>query len=398
LLSREPTLRLLALVRARDDDTVAARRRALRTGLPLRDATRLEVVRGDMTAPDLGLSPRDRDAVFGRVDRVIHCAASIRFDLPLDQARRENVASTAAVLDLCRRLRARGRSGRLDHVSTAFVAGTRLERVGEEELFVGQAFRNTYEQTKCEAEALCRDARNDIPVVIHRPSIVVGRQSTGETTSYKAAYGPMRVLIGAYNRCPSVLNRLVPLPLPPDLAIDLVPVDYVAGAIATLFARDEVAGRCYHLAAGPEGAARLRGLADLTCAHFGTPRIRFRPPGAVGQSLGRRVAPVLKAIAPKLAAVLDVTFAYGFGMPEFDTANARADGVAAPPVTEYFERILGFAFRNRFGRERVTGRPRDAEPGSSRRLISAAERSGDHLADEHGMQQIVAANRAILSR
>ena len=52
------------------------------------------------------------------VTTVVHCGASISFDLPLEEARRINVDGTRAVLDLA------GRAGaRVVHVSTAYVAG-----------------------------------------------------------------------------------------------------------------------------------------------------------------------------------------------------------------------------------------------------------------------------------
>jgi nucleoside-diphosphate-sugar epimerase len=259
-------------------------------------------------------------------------------------------------------VRARGGSGRLDHVSTAFVAGRRTGRVGEEELFVGQTFRNTYEQTKCEAEALCREARAELPIVIHRPSIVVGRQRTGETTSYKAAYGPMRLLIDAYNRAPHLLNRLVPLPLPPDLSVDLVPVDYVAAALTSLWGRDDAVGRCFHLAAGAEGAATLRELVELTCDHFGTPRVRVLTPRAPLRLAGRLLAPLMGLVAPRAAKILGITYAYGLGMPLFDDANARAFGLTPPSVTQFFRAILAFATARGFG----------ARPRGTRTVLSEA--------------------------
>jgi thioester reductase-like protein len=356
LLDAHPAVRVLALVRAPDDVALARRTRALVGGLTPAQAARIHAVRGDMTAPRLGLGEHDWAQVLGRVDRVLHCAASIRFDLPLDVARRENVESTRTVLGLCRTLRARGRTGRLDHVSTAFVAGRRDGLVGEEELCVGQSFRNTYEQTKLEAEALCREVRDELPIVIHRPSIVVGRQSSGETSSYKAVYAPMRLLIRAYDTCPSVLNRLVPLPLPPDLRVDLVPVDYVASAIAALWSRDDVVGRCFHLAAGVDGAATLREIADLTCDHFDAPRLRIRRPGRGLRRLGRLVAPLMGPVAPRALAVASILFDYGLGMPSFDTSATRAAGLPAPAVMRYFDRILSFATASDFGRRPVAVR------------------------------------------
>ncbi|MBM4268878.1 MAG: SDR family oxidoreductase [Deltaproteobacteria bacterium] len=352
LLASDAERRLIALVRAPDDPTAERRRESIVSGLPPSVAERLEVVRGDVASPGLGLDDRAHDALLERIDRIVHCAASVRFDLPLHVARRENVESTREILSLCRQIRSRGREGRLDHVSTAFVAGRRKGLVHEDELDVGQEHRNTYERTKLEAELLCREAGGEIPVVIYRPSIVVGRRTSGETTSYKAAYGPMRLLIGAYDLCPAVLNRIVPLPLPPDLHVDLVPVDWVADAIVMLSSRAEAAGGCFHLAAGPRGAARLRELVTLACEHYGTPRVHCVEPGPGLRRLGNAFAPALARFAPKLHNVLSVTYAYGLGMPLFDDANAREAGVAAPPVSEYFERILGFAARTDFGRRR----------------------------------------------
>ena len=352
LVESHPDLHLIALVRASDDISLAGRHATLIKELPPAQAARVTVLRGDMVAPRLGLAERDWNDVVDRVDRVLHCAASIRFDLPLEVARRENVESTRTVLSLCRTLRARGRLARLDHVSTAFVAGRRAGVVGEDELFVGQPFRNTYEQTKLEAEVLCRSARDELPVVIHRPSIVVGHQATGRTSTYKAVYGPMRLLIGAYDTCPRVLNRLVPLPLAGDLRVDLVPVDHVASAIATLWLRGDAIGRCYHLAAGAEGAATVRELANLTCDHLGTPRVRCAAPGRGLRTVGRLVSRPLRAVAPRALAIASILFDYGAGMPIFDTTAARAAGVGAPAVTRYFGRILSFALSDDFGRAR----------------------------------------------
>src|SRR5262249_61228975 len=88
--------------------------------------------------------------------RVIHVAATTHFGLPLPEARRRHVGGTTQALRLCRRIRAHGREGRLDSVSTAYVAGDRTAVVCENELDVGQGLRNTYAQSKYERERRCR--------------------------------------------------------------------------------------------------------------------------------------------------------------------------------------------------------------------------------------------------
>jgi thioester reductase-like protein len=154
LLARDPDLRLVALVRARSGVSLARRRQRLVANLPPAHAARVAAVHGDLTRPALGLSPIEYEALVAHVDRVIHVAATTSFSHSLAEARRQNVGGTAEALALCRRLAAEGKSGRLDYVSTAYVAGDRTDLVGEDELDVGQGFRNTYEQSKFEAEAL----------------------------------------------------------------------------------------------------------------------------------------------------------------------------------------------------------------------------------------------------
>src|SRR5262245_62932121 len=123
LLARDGEIHLIALIRACDDLTLEGRRQDLVRSLPTAHARRVSVVRGDMTEARLGLSPPDYAALTERVDRVIHVAATTHFGLPLPEARRRNVGGTTQALLLCRRIRAQGREGRLDYVSTAYVAG-----------------------------------------------------------------------------------------------------------------------------------------------------------------------------------------------------------------------------------------------------------------------------------
>src|SRR5437899_1298015 len=80
-----------------------------------------------------------------------------------------------------RRCRARGGLRRFTSISTAFVAGGHAGCISEDDLDVGQRFRNPYEQSKFEAERLVAHWRERLPVTVVRPSIVVGERDTGWT-------------------------------------------------------------------------------------------------------------------------------------------------------------------------------------------------------------------------
>ena len=104
-------------------------------------------------------------------------------------------------------------------MGTAYVAGERTGLVREDELAVGQSYRNTYEQTKAEAEALVRSRLGSLPGVILRPSIIVGDSRTGVTSSFKMMYWPLKIYArGLWRTVPGY----------PDAVLDIVPVDFVA--------------------------------------------------------------------------------------------------------------------------------------------------------------------------
>jgi nucleoside-diphosphate-sugar epimerase len=294
-----------------------------------------EVVRGDLEQP----GSLDLDALARDVVHVFHCAASTRFDLPLEALRRANVGGTAAALAIARRAAAGGRFRRFHHVSTAYVGGSAegvfLER---EPARVGAA-RNGYERSKGEAEALVHVS--ELPFTIYRPSVIVGDSRTGRTASYNVLYPPMRL---------AWRDRLRALPLRPGSVTDIVPVDYVADAIVALAQTPLAAGRTLHLVAGtptplPRLVDALATALDGERAARGLPPIRrprLVPPGALGGAAGARLESYLPYLAETRC--------------RFDDTEARALlaplGLRAPPLLGYLEKIVSYAVADGFG-----GRP-----------------------------------------
>src|SRR5918992_1232316 len=136
--------RVYALVRAENDAAAAGR---------LARHARLTPVAGDIERPGLGLARHRADALADEVTTVVHCAASVSFGLSLRDSRRVNVDGTRHVLELAERC-----SGleRMSYVSTAYVAGEPRRLFQEDQLDVGQSFRNPYERSKFEAERMVR--------------------------------------------------------------------------------------------------------------------------------------------------------------------------------------------------------------------------------------------------
>ncbi len=83
-------------------------------------ARKVRVLEGDVQAPSLGLGEEDLAQLAREVDVVIHSAASVVFDAPLDAAVESNVRGTLGLLRLARGW---GKKPLFLHVSTAYVAG-----------------------------------------------------------------------------------------------------------------------------------------------------------------------------------------------------------------------------------------------------------------------------------
>jgi alcohol-forming fatty acyl-CoA reductase len=90
--------------------------------------SKLRIVPGDVHAPSAGLGEEDLAELSREVDVVIHSAASVVFDAPLDAALDSNVDGTLGMLGLARGWE---RNPLFVHVSTCYTAGKRSGLVEE---------------------------------------------------------------------------------------------------------------------------------------------------------------------------------------------------------------------------------------------------------------------------
>jgi thioester reductase-like protein len=330
--------RVVCLVRPGDGATSQQRLDELLGKIGVAPNERIAAVAGDVAESGLGLSAADRAAV-ADTSHVLHCAATVSFDHPLDEARRINVDGTRHILDLCRSLPG---LVRLDAISTAYVAGKRDDVVREADLVHDRGFHNTYEQTKSESEVLLRAAMKDVPIAVHRPSIVVGDSKTGKTGAWKVLYWPLKVIARGY---------LPIMPYDPFGRLDIVPVDFVADASMAISRDPAALGRTFHLCAGP---ARDVTMEDVTQHVF--QRLGRRRPWRIKPSWFRRVArPLMAASSRRLRKTLDTGLVYRPYLElrlRFDTTEADAllaGKVACPRVLDYLDTIVDTALATDFG-------------------------------------------------
>src|SRR5439155_23217877 len=308
---------------------------------------RVAALRGDLTRARLGFGRRG-ESLAERVGEIVHGAASVSFGNDLRTARAINVEGTRRMLEFGERCHARGALRRFTYISTAFVAGEHAGCFSEDDLDVGQRFRNSYEQSKFEAECLVTRWRALLPVTVVRPSIVVGERQSGWTASFNVLYWPLRSFSrGAYAAVPA--RR--------DAPVDVVPVDYVTDAIFALGQAPEAVGATFHLTAGRH-VSKVGELVALASAFFDRPA-----PTLIEPSVYRRLLHPLLVRASRderhrrALRRSEVFFPYFAAKNSYDDRRSRAllhgTAIEPSPLRDYFGKLVEFALAADWGRRQI---------------------------------------------
>ncbi len=245
--------RIVVAVRAPDDESALSRFRrevAMSSALDAHPESWTEDVRvvcGDLSMPGAGITPEARRELIGSVTHVIHCAASVEFTLPIQEALAANVTAALNTLELAKDCGVKA----MVSVSTAYstphgssgvqtvhekLAELRRDaqvryreilegRVAEAELLKETGHPNTYTLTKCLAEHLLTHRADGIPLTLLRPSIISASRRTPEPgwIDSTAAFAGFVMLVGSGN--------LRVVSGEPTSRLDLIPCDEVARRI-----------------------------------------------------------------------------------------------------------------------------------------------------------------------
>jgi NAD(P)-dependent dehydrogenase (short-subunit alcohol dehydrogenase family) len=201
-------------------------------------AERVKPVIGDLRRPLLGIEKEQVADLRGKVEHFFHLAAVYDMTAPAERNTAVNVGGTTHAVELARAIDAK----HLHHVSSIAVAGT-YKGVFDEGMFdEGQRLPSPYHRTKYESERIVRE-QPYIPWRVYRPGIVVGDSQTGEMDKIDGPY----YFFKAIQRMRQLLPEWVPL-VGLDLGYtNVVPVDWVAGALEQIAHEPDLDGRAFHL-------------------------------------------------------------------------------------------------------------------------------------------------------
>lgn len=338
LLASEPrSLVYLVVRKALENEASAALAR-----LPKGQRERVVIIEGDAAAMDLGLSGAEYRTLGAEVDRVHHLAQITYPGVPRETTEATNIGAMREVIELgrcCTNMRS------IVVHSTALVSGNREGLVLEDDLNAGQAFRTPVEETLARAERLARSALPELPIVVLRPTWIVGDSTTGEIERFDGPYLLVLLLVTSPQDLP------VPLPTRGDALLHLVPIDYVVRAAHFIGRHPKAIGRTFHLA--DPRPLTVRRVFELVAASGG----KRLPGGFIPTRVTKALlsAPGLGLLAKSPRAFVDM-----LATPvRYDTRNSAEllhdSGIVCPPFESYVDTLVAHV-RGRVQERRVQSR------------------------------------------
>ena len=290
---------------------------------------RFSIVEGDITEPSLGLTQTDLERARAETRTVFHLAAAYDLAVAPQVGQLVNVQGTKNVNEFTKSI---AHLQRYHYVSTCYVAGRRSGLIREDELEHSAGFRNHYEETKYLAELSVAALKSEMPVTIHRPSVVVGDSRTGETAKYDGIY----YLIHYLRRWPGGLTLLNIGNS--KVSLNLVPIDFVIEAMVALANDERAIGTTVQIA--DPTPLTTEQLFDEIAKTIGGRKSWLTVPRNI-------VYPVLMAPgAPKVSGLPHSAVPYFFLEQTYDTSRMREllepHGIRCPAFPDYVGALVKF--------------------------------------------------------
>lgn len=291
------------------------------------------IVEGDITRPRLGIESDDFETIRYETTDIFHLAAAYDLAVAKDIAFTVNLEGTKNVNEFARSVTD---LKRYNYISTCYVAGKREGTIFETELEHDAGFRNYYEETKYLAEMEVERLKSELPITIHRPSVVVGDSQTGETAKYDGIYYLIKYLMKA----PSVL-RLLNVGNE-KVRLNLVPVDFVVQAIVALSRDTNAVGKTVAIA--DPSPLTTQELFDVIAEDLTGRKSEFHPPVKLANWF------LNTPISPPITGLPHSGVPYFFLSQLYDTSVASEllskYDIVCPRFPDYVDHLLDFVEEN----------------------------------------------------
>ncbi len=307
------------------------------------DEPRIKPVIGDLAQPRLGVTEE-----LPQIDHFFHLAAV--YDMAADEEsnRVANVEGTRHAVELANVLQA----GCFHHTSSVAAAG-RYKGMFREDMFdEGQKLDHPYFRSKFDSEKIAR-TQTTVPWRVYRPAIVVGDSQTGVMDKIDGPY----YFFTAIKLARHYLPGWFPLVGPEFGYTNIVPVDFVAGAMDHIAHQPALDGQAFHLCNPKKQRSGDVLNAFARAAH--APQLSMRIDAGLLKALPKGTFSMLmqlpaargvrKAILSDFG-IPDEVLGYVALTPEFDTRDTEraldGTGISVPPLEDYADKLWDYWERN----------------------------------------------------
>jgi NAD(P)-dependent dehydrogenase (short-subunit alcohol dehydrogenase family) len=304
-------------------------------------------VEGDIARKGLGLSAADRKLLAGA--EVFHLAAVYDLEASEKANQLANVEGTRNVVAFANAIRA----ARLHHVSSIAVAGGSFKGEFTEDTFAaGQELDQPYYRTKYEAEKIVREDAK-VPIRVYRPAIVIGSSEDGEADRVDGIYYSFKII----QRLRDALPPWVPLVGVEGGRLNLVPVDFVARALAHIAAQPGLDGQTFHLV--DPTPSSFGDTLNTFCRAAHAPQFTLRidsragallPGDLAGMLQSWKVFQTVKKQVLEGVSVPEAALSYASNRTRFTCRNAEAaldgSGIEVPPLESYAWKVWDYYERH----------------------------------------------------
>ena len=301
-------------------------------------------VYGDLGEGLLGVPAAERTRLRGTVQHFFHLGALYDLGAETADLERANVLGTQNALDFAHEIGA----GCFHFVSSIASAGCYAGTFTEDMFEEAEGLDNPYFRTKHDAEALVRTACR-VPWRVYRPGMVVGHSQTGAMDKVDGPYYFFKML----QKLREYVPRWLPLIGFEGGHVNLVPVDFVAAALAHLAHVPGQDGACFHLTDPADRRVGEVLNVFAKAAHAPTMTVRVDP--SLVAALPNVAAAAMGAVRP-LQRVVDETLR-SLAIPKsilalvnhpttFDASRAQSllqnSGIRVPRLEDYGWRLWDY--------------------------------------------------------
>jgi fatty acid CoA ligase FadD9 len=262
---------------ARGSDAAQARRRieaALDTDPELIKrfqslaAERLEVLPGDLGAPNLGLADETWTRLAKTVDAIVHSGAHVNHLLPYNQLFAANVAGTAELI----RLALTTKRKRIHYVSTLGVSALADRLVDEDSDIrrsvpvceINDNYANGYGISKWASEVLLREASDlcGLPVSVFRPGMILAHSHYTGQLNVPDMFTRLLFSLAITGVAPATFYAQDLSGGRPRGRYEGFPVDFLSSSITAIGSRDTQGFHTYNLSSPHEDGVSLDTIVD----------------------------------------------------------------------------------------------------------------------------------------